>query len=316
MQPDTSLFADIADTMGIGQPAIIEKDYWAIQLLSKLAALEIEGYQFVFAGGTCLAKTHTDLCRMSEDIDIKLVPSEETLTQSKEKQKGLRKGVGQLITNAIEQSDQFSLIPQEENPIKRDSHKFHQWLIGYPRTLPEEGALRPHLQLELTESILLEAPEIHSFGSFYAKACQLKDEVSSMPCVPPTLTAAEKFVALLRRTMSVIRDDSQKDDETLVRHVYDLHMLHLSIPNLKKIQALIARVIETDKERFGRKHPEFMKNPEKELLEGLQELTQNTLYKDRYERFIGPLVYHPSPTKWEEAIKSLNTLAIRWIPQS
>ena len=55
MPPDTSLFSDVADALGIAHPAIVEKDYYAVQLLKLLSTLEIPGYTFVFAGGTCLA---------------------------------------------------------------------------------------------------------------------------------------------------------------------------------------------------------------------------------------------------------------------
>ena len=71
---DPSLFLDIADALGISSPVIVEKDYWATQLLRALSVLQPDGYQFVFSGGTCLAKAHQNTFRMSEDIDIIMVP--------------------------------------------------------------------------------------------------------------------------------------------------------------------------------------------------------------------------------------------------
>ena len=41
MPPDTSLFSDVADALGIAHPAIVEKDYYAVQLLKLLSTLEI-----------------------------------------------------------------------------------------------------------------------------------------------------------------------------------------------------------------------------------------------------------------------------------
>lgn len=86
---DSSLFLDIADALGISSPAIVEKDYWATQLLKEISQLTPEGFQLVFSGGTCLAKAHQNTFRMSEDIDIKMIPNAATLAQSKNQQRQL-----------------------------------------------------------------------------------------------------------------------------------------------------------------------------------------------------------------------------------
>ncbi len=80
---DTSLFLDIADALGISSPAIVEKDYWATQFLREISRIEPAGYRLVFSGGTCLTKAHRNTYRMSEDIDIKMIPLDETLARSK-----------------------------------------------------------------------------------------------------------------------------------------------------------------------------------------------------------------------------------------
>lgn len=69
------MFADVADALGIKNPVIVEKDYYAVQLIKELSSLSFEDYHLVFSGGTCLAKAHQNTYRMSEDIDFKLVPS-------------------------------------------------------------------------------------------------------------------------------------------------------------------------------------------------------------------------------------------------
>ena len=45
---DSSLFLDIADALGISSPAIVEKDYWATQLLKEISQLTPEGFRLVF----------------------------------------------------------------------------------------------------------------------------------------------------------------------------------------------------------------------------------------------------------------------------
>ncbi|MFH7805965.1 nucleotidyl transferase AbiEii/AbiGii toxin family protein [Acinetobacter sp. BSP-53] len=66
--------ADVADVLGIGATSIVEKDYYVVELLRLLQSLEFETHDLVFAGGTSLAKANIQLNRMSEDVDIKIVP--------------------------------------------------------------------------------------------------------------------------------------------------------------------------------------------------------------------------------------------------
>src|SRR6266545_7444269 len=49
-------------------PRLIEKDYFCTVLLAFLS--ETAGDELVFKGGTCLAKVHAALYRLSEDLDF------------------------------------------------------------------------------------------------------------------------------------------------------------------------------------------------------------------------------------------------------
>ena len=69
----TSLFPDVADALDIESVAIVEKDYFVVDLLRLLKEIKPETHTLVFAGGTALSKAGISLNRMSEDIDIKLV---------------------------------------------------------------------------------------------------------------------------------------------------------------------------------------------------------------------------------------------------
>lgn len=52
--------------------AVIEKDYYVTQVIHVLSNLENENFCLVFCGGTCLAKAHKLVQRMSEDVDFKI----------------------------------------------------------------------------------------------------------------------------------------------------------------------------------------------------------------------------------------------------
>jgi len=216
---DPLLFTEVADALGIGNPVIIEKDFYAVLLLKELSLLNFDNYQLVFAGGTCLTKVHKNTYRMSEDIDIKLVPSQEMLGQPNSMQRRCIKLVYQKIVTMLDSSPVFKLLETK----KRNEGRFQQFLIQYSRHHELINSLRPHLQLEVTESVLLEPAISSPIFSLYAEVIKDKPEVPMFSCVTMKTTASEKFISLLRRTASFNRDNTQADDETLIRHVYDLH---------------------------------------------------------------------------------------------
>jgi len=305
MPPDTSLFSDVADALGIAHPAIVEKDYYAVQLLKILSTLEIPGYTLVFAGGSCLAKVHQNTWRMSEDIDIKLVPKKKTRSLSREKRRQLRRDVHQKIIKLIQASDTFKL---DGEPKKRNEGRFQQFLIQYPTHYDRFEALRPHLQLELTESPPLQNPVTSPLRSLYAEVAGQAHEVDQFACVTMESAAAEKFVSLLRRTATVARNRERADDPALIRHVYDLHLIMNQEPDPERLKDLVNQVIETDVNQFGNQHPEFRENPTTELWFGFEQLKQDPIHQQRYKEFIGPLVYHPEPADWDTAFTNLKKM--------
>lgn len=313
MSFDPSLLPDVADALGIEQPAIVEKDYYAVQLLKLLAALKSKEFDLIFAGGTSLAKAHQNTYRMSEDIDIKLAskPSE-TDGMSRSALKGARKAVLKMIEEGLEASGHFTIEP--DGIKKCNEYRYAEFLITYPQTQAAVPALRPHLKLDLTQSTLMQPPVITSLQSLYSEALNQAAEVSGFPSVDIQSTASEKLVALLRRTAQVDRDSFRKDDKTLVRHVYDLHLIVESGCDLEPIGPLLQQVMKTDAEQFGRQHEQFLADPKAEMLHGLRCLQTNPIHKERYETFIGPLVYHESPAQWDEAIKALTDLTNQLLP--
>ncbi|MCF6766660.1 nucleotidyl transferase AbiEii/AbiGii toxin family protein [Thiotrichales bacterium 19S3-7] len=303
---DTSYFSDVADNLGINDPAIVEKDYWVTQLLLKISTIKSEDYEFVFSGGTCLSKAHANTSRMSEDIDIKLVASPAILKASSNMQKNARKNLFNQLTFVINDSKDFSIITDE---MKIYSEYKHQYiLVRYPKAYEGSDVLRDHIQLEITESELLEPYNLLPLKSLYSEALSLDAEVSSMKCVSVYNTASEKLVALLRRTALVCRDNTEKDDEALIRHAYDLYMISSMLNDFDKLQMMIRKVIDIDIEQFSNKHGQFKDHPINELQFGLEQLKTNEKYKSRYENFINPLVYSELPPNWNNVLESLSTL--------
>jgi predicted nucleotidyltransferase component of viral defense system len=161
-QFDSSLFADIADTLGLGNPAIVEKDYYVVQLLTLICALKLEHHQIVFSGGTALAKSSVKTNRMSEDVDLKLAVD----LPSRNAKRNSRKVVMQVVETMIESSKTFSI---EKRPLILDKYRYFGFDIRYPQEYQQAPCLRPYIKLEFVESALLCVPEQRSIQSIYAQ---------------------------------------------------------------------------------------------------------------------------------------------------
>ena len=119
---DNSLFADVADAIGLGNPAIVEKDYYIVQLLQLIFSLEFNYHQAVFSGGTALTKSSIKTYRLSEDVDLKLIPNQDfAKLTSRNAKKAARKDIKQLVEFAIKDSRNFSI---EQEAIVLDEYRY------------------------------------------------------------------------------------------------------------------------------------------------------------------------------------------------
>lgn len=244
----TSLFPDVADALDIESVAIVEKDYFVVDLLRLLKEIKPETHTLVFAGGTALSKAGISLNRMSEDIDIKLVPTENFMQNGRDKRRKIRKEIVQIITDVIHNSDIFSL-DNENARITRDEYRYNEISVRYPQTFAQVPCLRPFIKLELMESTLLEHPESRDIYSLVTELTGKGTPVTAFPCATILSTQAEKLISMMRRTAAHLRNPEQQDDEFLVRHIYDNYCIvrekGVNVPVLKNfvqicIHAMVA----------------------------------------------------------------------------
>ncbi|MGE3920594.1 MAG: nucleotidyl transferase AbiEii/AbiGii toxin family protein [Gammaproteobacteria bacterium] len=109
MKIDASFFTDVADELGIANPSLVEKDYYAVQVIKEISTLDLDSYKLVFSGGTSLAKVYQNTFRMSEDIDFKLIPSEKYLNETNSKQKSNRKNIHLKIKQHFNKIPEFKV---------------------------------------------------------------------------------------------------------------------------------------------------------------------------------------------------------------
>ena len=299
-------FLEVSDALELGNPAIIEKDYWVVALLAELAKVSPVNHQMVFSGGTALAKSNVKILRMSEDVDIKLIPHQEFGGLSRGQKKAARKTCIHEIEQAITQSGRFNV----EMRSVRDEYRYVEFELRYPQQFSQAPCLRPIIKLELIETIPLLDVESRSIQSLVAELYQQPHEVSAFDCVSVYATLVEKVISMLRRTMSVKRNTERSDDVALVRHIYDVHCItKLSMPVIASIGGLFKTVLEEDIARFGNQHAEFVANPKQELLLGLKELEENPIFRQRFQDFVTPMVFNTEPHDFDTCFASFKRIA-------
>lgn len=222
MPPDKRAIEDVAAELGV-DPAFVEKDWYAVQVLSAIAGIDHPEMAPVFCGGTSLTKAYGLLKRFSEDLDFR----------------GHYKPGGTPPPNAWRTFRELVLdvlkatpgIDLDDEHVEMDSRSF-KVPLEYQRTFDMPGGLRPHLQVEFSKTqprTEVHVCEIRSFGSELSGA----ERDAEISCLSPLETAADKLCALTWRTLKRDRKNAN-DDPMYIRHLHDLCALHALIPSDRK----------------------------------------------------------------------------------
>jgi predicted nucleotidyltransferase component of viral defense system len=286
---------------GLPSPTLVEKDWHVVQALAAIATADTAPLRLVFGGGTALSRAYRLIRRMSEDIDLKIVGEAEPTRPA------LRR-LRDTITEALLAAG-FHFDPA--NRTHRDSRNESRYTIyrlPYEPITAGEGALRPEIQIE-TAVWPLRRPEVAlPVSSFVAEAFKQPSEVPSIACVSIVQTAAEKLVALTRRTAAEIADAGSPRDEALVRHLYDLHVIRTRY-DPAEVAALAREIMPHDAEVFGNQFPAYRANPLAETLRAMQALTADSSYGSRYAAFCRDMVYGDT-VEYAACMGTLSELAL------
>lgn len=288
---------------------VIEKDYYVTQIIHALSDIQNEYFRLVFAGGTCLAKAHRIVDRMSEDIDFKIqIKNNQNFSRSR------------LIKELKEfrQQIKFSLLviglETTENTASNEG-KYQRVILKYPHTYPISATLRPDLLLEFTLSEVRLSTEDLSVKTIIEDILKKVTLFTPplTPCISVDETAIEKWVGLTRRVIA-IEQNYHPDDSTLLRHIYDLN----AIVNSNKINAnfftLAQDIIIGDAKQFKSQHPEYSANPGAEIQESLSLLKNKPTWKKHYQTFLAEMVYDSSTAiGYEEAITTIEKISMKVI---
>lgn len=177
---------------------LVEKDYFCTVLLAYLGVAA--GDDMVFKGGTCLAKVHTDLYRLSEDLDFAIPMRVETSRSERRKRAERVKGAVAALSKRL---PDFHVI----EPLKGANNSTqYVAVVGYTSLLSQEQETIK-IEVGLREPLLM--PVVEGLARTL-----LLDPVTGNPLVPPvsvrciakTEALAEKFRAALSRREAAVRD--------------------------------------------------------------------------------------------------------------
>ncbi|HAT7074061.1 TPA: nucleotidyl transferase AbiEii/AbiGii toxin family protein [Legionella pneumophila] len=286
--------------------SVIEKDYYVTQVIHALAEVESDYFRLIFCGGTCLAKAHKVVCRMSEDVDFKIQVKKRDAGFSKSQTlKELKKFRAQINSSLMLPGLVTGI------PVVRNEGKYSRIEMNYPSVFPVNAGLRPHILLEFTLSDVRLAVENLSVKTLIEQTLENINlfKSSSTHCVSVNETAIEKWVGLTRRIAAIERA-YHADDETLIRHVYDLNAINKADRISADFYVLAKAIITNDARQFKNQHPEYAVDPSSEIQLSLSLLRHKPLWKERYQKFIEEMVYDNAPAiEYEKAINVLERIS-------
>ncbi|TWB21127.1 nucleotidyl transferase AbiEii/AbiGii toxin family protein [Nitrospirillum bahiense] len=300
-------FLEVQAHFGLPSPALVEKDFHVVRALSAASAADLGPFALVFGGGTAMVRAHRLIERMSEDVDLKVVPRDPALGGLG--QGGRRKHLGELrdrLTAAL-QAAGFALDAADPAHVRsRNANHYTIYRLPYDAQTEAQEVLRPAIQLELTYAPLRLPSVTLPVTSFVAEAFGRPPEVAGIACVSVTETAAEKLVSLTRRTAMELAGHSRDADPALVRHIYDLHMIRAQI-DAEAAGRLAAEIARADAEAFANQYPAYRDDIAGETRKALDAIRTAPLFRERYERFLAAMVYGERPG-FEEAVGTVGEL--------
>ena len=117
-------------------------------------------------------------------------------------------------------------------------------------------------------------------------------------------------MSLTRRTAMVLAGVSRDPDPTLVRHVYDLHMMR-DLVDPAIVAALARDIAAADAEEFRNQYPAYAADIAGETRKALAALRSDPVHHDRYIRFMADMVYGERPD-FDTAMATLISFIDAW----
>jgi len=296
MSPDRQQILDVATEIGVS-PSLVQKDWYATQILKAISKYQNKDFKPVFSGGTCLSKGYDLIQRFSEDLDFKANLNNSNFNRSKLKE--LRIDFLEHIKNA----ENIEII---DKVYGADENRFFRVLFSYPQDFERNNALRPEIKLEFRFENPKLSTEKKLISSLVSQASNLNAE-TSLICISPLETAADKFSALVWRLLKYKRGD-ENFDPTLIRHLHDLCALESIIfENKESFVSLLNEIYEEDRKRISGESLD-LKNAAEETY---HVLLKDELFEEDFIEFVSSMSYASKETEisFSSALKDFYKIA-------
>lgn len=279
MSVDSEVIEEIAAELGI-DPAFVEKDWYSVQVLKKISEYQCDNITTIFSGGTSLSKGHGLIQRFSEDLDFRCRYNvENSGNQNRKIRSVYRQGVVASVSGVESITLVDGTINQASNYIK--------FPLNYLQHYDGHSALRPNLEIEFSFTQPRLDPQskpIQSLISSFTGA----DPETSILCLSPIETAADKLSALTWRVLKRDRSDP-KDDPAMIRHLHDLRALVGIIDTDKQLFVETARSSFEEDQKIGTRETD--KGFYESMLSALEELRADADYRNEYSQFVDAMSY-------------------------
>jgi predicted nucleotidyltransferase component of viral defense system len=301
-RPSLQELLEVQQQFDLPSSALVEKDWHVVKALAAIVAADTGSFQLVFGGGTALSRAYRLIRRMSEDIDLRITAP---IAPTRSALRNLRDS----ITDALRDAG-FKFDPN--NSAHRNSmydNRYTIYRLPYEPISEGKGALRPEIQIE-TAVFPSRRPPVHRpVISFIAEGYSRPAEVAAIACTAISEIAAEKFVALTRRAGAELAGVREKHDPTLVRHLYDLHVIrdHYDTADMT---GLACEIMLVDAETRAANFPAYRDNPVAETIKAIKGIAASAGFAADYANFRRDMVYGEGPD-FDTAVATLKRLAQR-----
>ena len=116
-------------------------------------------------------------------------------------------------------------------------------------------------------------------------------------------TAAEKWVALTRRVATMAHRQAY-EDQSLVRHLYDLYQMNKHGALTEPFSELVAKIIQQDREQFKTHNLKYYEDPKLEIRRALEELRDDPKWRKYWDEFIQTMVFDAEKPTYDSALKN------------
>jgi predicted nucleotidyltransferase component of viral defense system len=299
-KPTLEELLEVQEHFGLPGPALVEKDWYVVKALAAVASVDTGDCRLVFGGGTALSRAYKLTTRMSEDVDLKIA-------REKPPTRGELRKLRQKITDALLEAGFVFDPDNKDHRVTMYEGRYTRYQLPYDALAEGKGMLRPDVQIETSVWPLRRDAVEKSVASFISEAYGRDPELPKIACSSLLETAAEKFVALTWRAGSELAGLRDERDPTLVRHIYDLHMIRGEY-DVKAAAALAHEVMLADAATRGDAFPAWKKDPLGETLRAVEGIPKDKVFVEGYANFQRDMVYGEQPD-FATAMGTIATMA-------